>query len=518
MTADEAESLFAEVAATRSRYVWLDGGGAHAWAGSRSVLAWCDPDDVSLTYDAGAREVTRHAGGRAEVVGDDVLDVLEGELAAAGPGEQWFGYLGYAARPDLPALVARAAAAGGGRVPDAVWMRPSHVRVVDHGALPAEPTGRVPQDAAGTGVGHTTPTASGQDGAAQQHAQKHAQQHAQQYAAAYARVQEHLHAGNTYEVNLTYREQVRADLDPVEVYHRLRAPVPAPYAGFLAHDVDDAVAPGARAWLLSGSPERYALVRVEDDGERTLETRPIKGTTPRDPDPALDDELARRLATEQRYRAENLMIVDLLRHDLALVCRPGTVVVPQLMGVETYPAVHQLVSTVRGTVRPEISTVAALRALFPAGSMTGAPKQRTMQVVAEVEATPRGPYAGAFGWIGGDGGADLGVVIRSLVTSGDGRWELATGGGVTVHSTLAEEWAEAGWKAARVALGPPRLSPGGQWLLWAGSLRGVSAGASDGPATEVRSPTSAGGVARPGRPSTKRAPPPGASATSTVPA
>ncbi len=443
MAADEAERLFAEVAATRSRCVWLDGGGGHAWAGSRSVLAWCDPDDVSLTYDAGAREVTRHSGGRAEVVGDDVLEVLEGELAAAGPGERWFGYLGYAARPDLPALVARAAAAGGGRVPDAVWMRPSHVRVVDHTVRPAEPTGRVPQDPVGTGAGRTTPAGSGQDEAAAEHAEA-------QYAAAYARVQEHLHAGNTYEVNLTYREQVCADLDPVEVYRRLRAPVPAPYAGFLAHDVDDAVAPGARAWLLSGSPERYARVRVEDDGERTLETRPIKGTTPRDPDPALDDELARRLGTEQRYRAENLMIVDLLRHDLALVCRPGTVVVPHLMNVETYPAVHQLVSTVRGTVRPEISTVAALRALFPAGSMTGAPKQRTMQVVAEVEATPRGPYAGAFGWVGGDGGADLGVVIRSLVTAGDGRWELGTGGGVTVHSTPADERAEAGWKAARV--------------------------------------------------------------------
>ena len=434
MTADgEAEALFATMAAERRRCVWLDGGGAHAWAGARSLLAWCEPDDVSLTYDAAAREVTRHAGGRAEVVGEDVLDVLEAELAGAGSDDRWFGYLGYAARPDLPALVAPPAVPGGGRVPDAVWIRPSQVRVVEHRVLPTPAPGRVPQDDLGTGVGHTTPTAAERE-----------------YAAAYARVQEHLHAGNTYEVNLTYRERVVADLDPVEVYRRLREPVPAPYAGFLAHDVDDEVAPGARAWLLSGSPERYARVRVEDDGERTLETRPIKGTTLRDPDPAVDDDLARRLREEQRYRAENLMIVDLLRHDLALVCRPGTVEVPRLMDVETYPAVHQLVSTVRGTVRPEVSTVAAVRALFPAGSMTGAPKRRTMEVVAEVEATPRGAYAGAFGWIGGNGGADLGVVIRSLVTTGGGRWELATGGGVTVHSTLADERAEAGWKAARV--------------------------------------------------------------------
>jgi para-aminobenzoate synthetase len=234
---------------------------------------------------------------------------------------------------------------------------------------------------------------------------------------------------------------VESDLDPVTAYLRLRELNPAPYAGFLQHDV-----PGARAWLLSSSPERYALV-TED---RHVETKPIKGTTPRGATEAEDAALRDRLATDPKTRAENLMIVDLLRNDLSMVCEPGTVEVPALMEVESYESVHQLVSTVRGRLRDNVTTIGALRALFPAGSMTGAPKLRTMEVIEEVEVTPRGPYAGAFGWIGGDGPADLGVVIRSLTTAGDGHWQLGTGGGITVRSDPAEEWAEAGWKADRL--------------------------------------------------------------------
>jgi para-aminobenzoate synthetase len=196
--------------------------------------------------------------------------------------------------------------------------------------------------------------------------------------------------------------------------------------------------------LLSSSPERYAAI----DADRTLEARPIKGTTPRGHTPAEDELMRTRLATDPKVRAENLMIVDLLRNDLAMVCDPGSVEVPQLMAVESYPSVHQLVSTVRGRVREDVSTVAALRALFPAGSMTGAPKRRTMEIIDRVEATPRGPYAGAFGWISADGRADLGVVIRSLWSTG-GSWSLGTGGGITVRSEAHEEWAETLWKAER---------------------------------------------------------------------
>jgi para-aminobenzoate synthetase len=261
------------------------------------------------------------------------------------------------------------------------------------------------------------------------------------YSRAFADVREELLAGNSYEVNLTYRLHAAGGLDPVTAYLRLRELNPAPYAGFLQHDVA-----GHRAWLLSSSPERYALVTAD----RFLETKPIKGTTPRGATAAEDAVLRERLATEPKFRAENLMIVDLLRNDLSMVCEPGTVEVPALMEVESYETVHQLVSTVRGRLRDDVTTMGALRALFPAGSMTGAPKLRTMRIIEDVEGTPRGAYAGAFGWIAADGRADLGVVIRSLMTGGEGGYRLGTGGGITVHSDVAEEYAESRWKAERL--------------------------------------------------------------------
>lgn len=402
---------------TAPRRFWLDGGGARDWSGRRSILGVLEPDDVSLTYSAARREVTRHASGRSEVVGDDVFEVLSRELEQGGTRDQWFGYLGYACRPDLPARLVPDVP---GAVPDAVWMRPSRVRMVEHAAPAARPPRSAGHEA---GVG-TVPAA---------------------YRAAFDRVQERLHAGDTYEVNLTHRVEVPSDLEPLAAYLRLREVNPAPYAGFLQHDV-----PGARAWLLSSSPERYATVSTTGEGDRVLETKPIKGTTPRSEDPAEDEVHRRRLAQDEKYRAENLMIVDLLRHDVASVCEPGSVEVPQLMEVESYASVHQLVSTVRGRLREDVGTVEALRALFPAGSMTGAPKLRTMEVIEEVEASPRGVYAGAFGWVSGDGRADLGVVIRSLVTGGDGRYVLGTGGGITVLSDPVEEHAEAELKAARL--------------------------------------------------------------------
>ncbi|MDQ4051963.1 MAG: anthranilate synthase component I family protein [Actinomycetota bacterium] len=410
MRTDDPVAYFEAAAAEHPRCFWLDGGGAREWSGRRSIIGWLDESDLSLSYDASRREVTRHVGGRSEVVGRDVFAALEAELAAGEDSEQWFGYFGYAARPDLPAAP--------GPMPDAVWMRAGHVRMFDH---EAPGSGRVPHNDPGGVLGHTTPSP--------------------EYAAAFARVQEELHAGNSYEVNLTHRHETLSDLPPAAAYLRLRELNPAPYAGFLQHDVD-----GASAWLLSSSPERYAL--VTDD--RTLETKPIKGTTPRGDDAAADEEHRRRLAADPKYRAENLMIVDLLRNDLSMVCEPGTVEVPALMEVESYETVHQLVSTVRGRLRDNVTTVGALRALFPAGSMTGAPKLRTMQIIDDVESSPRGVYAGAFGWVSGDGRADLGVVIRSLMTAGDGRYLLGTGGGITVLSDPDEEYAEAAVKAERL--------------------------------------------------------------------
>lgn len=421
MTGGDVSAAFSDVCARYARCVWLDGGGARDWSRRRSILGWLDDDDVSLSYDAARREVTRHAAGRSEVVGDDPFVVLEQELAAGGPSDQWFGYFGYAARPDLPARP-------GVLLPDAVWMRPSHIRFFDH-AESTPMARRVGPDGSEGEPRRPTRRAMRVDSAPPA------------YAAAFAAVQGQLHAGNSYEVNLTHRITTASDLTPAEAYLRLRAVNPAPYAGFLQHDVA-----GAEAWLLSSSPERYALVT----GDRTLETKPIKGTTPRGGTPEEDERARTHLATDPRFRAENLMIVDLLRNDLSMVCEVGSVDVPVLMDVESYASVHQLVSTVRGRLRDDVSTVGALRALFPAGSMTGAPKLRTMEIIDEVEETPRGAYAGAFGWVSGDGRADLGVVIRTLLTAGDGSYTLGTGGGITVRSDVDEEYAETRWKAARL--------------------------------------------------------------------
>jgi para-aminobenzoate synthetase len=400
---------FRATAAASDRMFWLDGGGATPWSGRRSVIGVLTPDDVSLTFDATSRTVLRHRGGASEPVGEDVFTSLAEHVAADGddPSVSWVGYLGYACHPDLPARPAVG-------VPDAVWMRVRDPLVVE------EPVdGRLPPPPVPDGEGHAMPAA---------------------YAAAYEEVQRQLRLGNSYEVNLTYRDSVVSARPPVETYLRLRALNPAPYSGYLQHH---------GVHLLSSSPERFATV----NRHRQLEAKPIKGTTPRAPD-AREDQRQRRLLTEDpKFLAENLMIVDLLRNDLATVCEPGSVEVPHLMEVESYPTVHQLVSTIRGGLREDVGTIDALRALFPAGSMTGAPKRRTMQVIDAVEATPRGVYAGAFGWISGDGRADLSVVIRSLVAAWHPRgwrYEWGTGGGITVQSSPEEEWAETRWKAARL--------------------------------------------------------------------
>ncbi|CAA9369983.1 MAG: Para-aminobenzoate synthase, aminase component [uncultured Nocardioidaceae bacterium] len=436
--ADEIEA-FREAGASSDRVFWLDGGGARPWSGSRSVLGALADDDVSLTFDATSRTVLRHASGESEQVGDDIFTVLEEQVAADGgdPSVSWVGYLGYGCRTDLPGRPADPASG----VPDAVWMRLRNPRTL---------TSRRRSRKVETALAPTGTSASAVSGSHERPLDE--------YAAAFEEVQRQLRLGNSYEVNLTYRERVESELDPVSAYLRLRTVNPAPYSGYLQHH---------GVHLLSSSPERFATV----DRHRTIEAKPIKGTTPRGATVEEDEEHRRRLATDPKYRAENLMIVDLMRNDLSMVCDPGTVSVPTLMEVESYESVHQLVSTVRGRLRGDVTTIGALRSLFPAGSMTGAPKRRTMEIIDAVESSPRGAYAGAFGWISGDGRADLSVVIRTLVAirasaastpherpldlarapsrRGWG-YELGTGGGVTVRSTVEDEYAETRWKAARL--------------------------------------------------------------------
>jgi para-aminobenzoate synthetase len=188
---------------------------------------------------------------------------------------------------------------------------------------------------------------------------------------------------------------------------------------------------------------------VRIDGERQVESRPIKGTAARGSDRETDARQRDSLVNDARFIAENLMVTDLVRHDLATVCERGSVEVPGLMQVETYSNVHQLVTTVRGRLRPEVTTTDAIAALFPPASMTGAPKRRTMELIDRVEWSPRGVYSGALGWIGFDGRTDLGVVIRTLAIVGDVA-EIGTGGAVTVHSEADAEYDETRWKIAHL--------------------------------------------------------------------
>ena len=240
--------------------------------------------------------------------------------------------------------------------------------------------------------------------------------------------------GDAYQLCLTTEARVPGAHDAGRIYRALRRSSPSHHGGFLR--IDDTC-------LLSASPERFLSVTTRG----VVRTRPIKGTRPRHPDPSRDAELAAGLATDPKERAENLMIVDLTRNDLIRVCEPGSVEVSELFRVETYPQVHQLVSEVRGRLAPGRHPVDVLEATFPAGSMTGAPKRRAIEILAGLEQRDRGVYSGAFGWIGADGGMELAMVIRSIVVDAAGA-SVGAGGGITSSSVPEAELAEVKLKAA----------------------------------------------------------------------
>jgi len=254
-----------------------------------------------------------------------------------------------------------------------------------------------------------------------------------EYAGAFRRVQEHIRVGDCYQVNLTQRFEARADGDPWAAYLRLREINPAPFAAYLDF-------PDGR--VLCSSPELFLRVT----GDR-VETKPIKGTRPRDTDRARDRALAEALRTSAKDRAENVMIVDLLRNDLGKTCVPGSVRATKLFDVESFASVHQLVSTVEGRLAPGKDALNLLEGCFPGGSITGAPKVRAMQIIEELEPQRRGVYCGAIGYVGYDGDLSLNIAIRTLVQHGDSIYAWA-GGGVVADSDVDAEYQESLDKAA----------------------------------------------------------------------
>jgi len=247
------------------------------------------------------------------------------------------------------------------------------------------------------------------------------------YQAAFDAIQRYLHAGDCYQVNLAQRFAAAAEGDAWAAYLSLREISPAPFAAFL--DLP-------QAQVLCASPERFLRVQ---NGQ--VETKPIKGTRPRNADPAEDARLADELRRHPKDRAENLMIVDLLRNDLGRRCLPGSVRTPKLFEVESYTNVHHLVSTVTGTLAPCEDALSLLRACFPGGSITGAPKQRAMQIIEELEPHRRGVYCGAIGYVGFDGGMDCNITIRTLVYA-NGEIRGWAGGGIVADSQADAEYRE----------------------------------------------------------------------------
>ena len=265
-----------------------------------------------------------------------------------------------------------------------------------------------------------------------------------EYGQAHARVADYIAAGDIYQANLSFRADVPVQGNPLGVYARLRRNARAGWGG-IVHD--------GRNWLLSLSPELFFR---SDSGH--VEARPMKGTAPRSADPMQDMALARALAADPKQRAENLMIVDLIRNDLSRVAMPGSVVTPLLFSVEQYPTVHQMVSSVEADLAPGRDAIDLVRATFPCGSVTGAPKVRAMEVIAEVEPDTRGPYTGAIGAFAPDGSAAFNVAIRTLVLE-EGRDDarIGLGSAVVADSTIEGEWQECRAKGAFLTMDQPRF-------------------------------------------------------------
>jgi para-aminobenzoate synthetase/4-amino-4-deoxychorismate lyase len=344
---------------------------------------------------------------------DQVRPALETLRAARARGLDAAGYVAYEAGVAL-----EPAASGHAGSAPLLWFGLFR----GHAEIPAEQVPSLLPDPAGAWAGVPRPEIRRSD-----------------YDAALARVLGYIESGDIYQANLTFRATIRTAGGAPALYALLRARARAGYGALVATGSE---------WLLSFSPELFFAL---DKGRLTA--RPMKGTAIRGADPSSDVAYADSLRSDPKQRAENLMIVDLMRNDLGRIARPGSVSVPALFEVETYPTVHQMVSSVTAELADGLDAVDALAALFPCGSVTGAPKIRAMQVIGEVEKDARGAYTGSIGRIDADGDARFNVAIRTLVPSGSGLARLGLGSGVVADSNAAAEWEECLAKGAFVTSG-----------------------------------------------------------------
>ncbi|WP_375261333.1 aminodeoxychorismate synthase component I [Palleronia sp.] len=257
---------------------------------------------------------------------------------------------------------------------------------------------------------------------------------ADRYETAFAQVHDYIGAGDIYQANLTFPIDAHTTGKPRDLYAALIARQPVR---------DGALVELGGPSILCRSPELF----FDIDASGRIRTRPMKGTAPRGATQEQDTAMRAELEASEKNRAENLMIVDLLRNDISRICRIGSVRVPRLFHIESYETLHQMVSDVEGTLQPGVGIPEIFGALFPCGSITGAPKIRAMQILGELEAAPRGVYCGAVGWIAPNGAMRMGVAIRTVTVWPGGRARLDVGGGVVHDSTGAGEYEEALWKA-----------------------------------------------------------------------
>ncbi len=430
------EAIYRELLADEPAAFWLDGSLTDRGVRRVSVLG-------TTTEDVLVRDV---ADGDVFTELQELLATRQGEVPAELAGVFSGGYVGYFGY-ELKAL-AGGVAAHEAPTPDALWIWADRFVVIDHDEHrsllvaihpPGDPAAARWLDRAEAASSQWWMSGQPEPAIAALDLEAHLEQDRETYLAGIDACMAALEAGETYEVCLTNRVRLPAVEDPFDFYLWQRSRNPAPYSAFLRY--------GELA-VASSSPERFLTV----DADGWAECRPIKGTAPRSADPAQDQLVAKALAEDEKTRAENLMIVDLIRNDLGRVSEPGTVQVPQLMAVESYETVHQLVTTVRGRLRSGVDAIDAVRACFPPGSMTGAPKIRTMELLDELEWSARGVYSGALGYLTVDGRADLSVVIRTAVMTA-GETVVGAGGAIVLDSDPVAEYDEMVLKATATIQG-----------------------------------------------------------------